>query len=345
MTAQGAAIPPAVSRLRELALAAAGAAAVRAAARLGVADALGDSPATVAELAAATHTEPDTLARLLRALACREIFAETEDGRFTHTESSLLLREDAQRSLKYTSLWATEPWTWTLWGHLDEAVRTGKNVFDELYGMDFFTYLHTDADGTASAKIFDKAMTQSSQLSARNIADALDLSGARRVVDIAGGQGLVLATLLEKYPELSGTLLELPNVIGNVDSRLAEGGSLAGRTELVPGDCRYEIPVRADVYVLKNVLEWDDDSTIGTLRQVAAAAEPGARVLVIENIIDGSSEAGFTTAMDMLLLLNVGGRKHTLDGLTGLIEKSGLTVGAVTGINSYLQMIEATVPG
>ncbi|WP_450097537.1 methyltransferase [Spongiactinospora rosea] len=327
--------------MRELMLAAAYAAAVRAAVRLGLADAVGDTPAAVEDVARTVGAEPGALRRLLRALAARGVFTEQDDGRYAHTELSRSLREDAPRGIKYNVLWSTEPWTWEVWPRLDEAVRTGKSVFLDLHGKDFFDYLHADAP--ESAEVFDRAMTQSSGLSARAIADTLDLSGAHTVADIAGGQGLVLATLLERHPTLNGVLLDLPEVVANADGRLRDGGALAARARLVPGDCRMEIPVRADVYILKNILEWDDESTVRTLRNVAAAAPPGARVIVIENLVDGSPEMSFTTAMDLLLLLNVGGKKHTRDGLVALAGEAGLRVLRVEPVNSYLHLIESIV--
>ena len=342
MTDNGEIIAQPVIQLRELGLAAAGAAAVRAAARLGLADALGEEPAGAAELARAVNADPDTLQRLLRALACYGVFAEQPDGRYVHTGASRLLREDTPRSLKDMVLWGTEPWTWELWGHLDEAVRTGKAVFPELHGMDFFDHLH--AHSPESAAVFDRAMTQSSRLSALALADRLDLGGVGTVVDIAGGQGHVLATLLERNPGLRGTLLDLPEVVSGADARLQPGGALAGRATLLGGDCRREIPVRADLYIIKNILEWDDESTVLTLRNVVRAAAPGSRVIVVENLVDGSPELRFTTAMDLLLLLNVGGRKHTRAGLVSLIEEAGLTRAEVRPVNSYLHLVESVVP-
>ncbi|MGA4876171.1 methyltransferase [Streptomyces lydicamycinicus] len=339
----GTVLPPAVRHLRELALSAACAAAVRAAARLGVADALGDEPTGAPALADAVGADAQALARLLRALAAHGIFAELPDGRFQHTDTSRLLREDAPRSLRYSALWATEPWTWELWPHLEEAVRTGKEVFAGLYDSEFFAWLHT-AEARESAVVFDKAMTQSSVLSARAITEVLTIGDAREIVDIAGGQGMVLATLLEKHPGLRGTLFDLPAVVADADPRLREGGSLAGRARLMPGDCRSTAPEGADLYLLKNILEWDDESTVRTLRNVAAAAPAGARVVVMENLVDGSPEARFTTAMDLMLLLNVGGRKHTKDGLSSLIKEAGLRLESVRPVNSYLHLFESRVP-
>jgi hypothetical protein len=329
-------------RLRELAFGAAGAAALRAAARLGVADALGDAPMAAEDLASAVKTEPKPLRRLLRALACYGVFAERGDGRFAHTDMSRLLREDDPNSLRNISLWCTEPWTWEAWPMLDEAVRTGRNVVEGLYGKEFFVYLNEDAP--ESADVFNRAMTTSSTQSAREVAELLDLSGAASVVDIGGGQGHVVASLLEKYPRMHGTLLDLPRVVDNADPRLRPGGALAGRVDIVPGDCREAVPVRADVYIIKNILEWDDDSTARCLRNVMEAGGPKARVVVIENLVDDTPSMRYSTAMDLLLLLNVGGAKHTTESMVSRLEAAGLIIDDISPVNPYLHAFDCTVP-
>lgn len=327
-------------RMRELVFGAACAAAIRAAAELRVADALGATPATAEELASALDVQPEALARLLRALSSYGVFAEDEDGRFAHTEMSRLLQEDSSDSLRYIALWCTEPWTWEAWQHLPDAVRTGHSVFPEVFGKEFFEYLHDGAG--ESARVFDKAMTQSSRQSAADVAKFVDLAGATSVVDIGGGQGHVLAALLEKHPQLRGTLLDLPAVVANADPRLREGGAFADRARIIAGDCRTAIPVQADLYIIKNVLEWDDESTRRTLRNVVEAAPAGARVLAIENLVDESSSMKFTTAMDLMLLLNVGGAKHTTTSLSALMSEAGLAIEDVRPVNPYLHAFDAT---
>ncbi|MCB8905466.1 MULTISPECIES: methyltransferase [unclassified Streptomyces] len=335
--------PPPPMRLRELVFGAACAAAVRAAVRLGVADALDDTPMTVEDLAAAVRTQPRTLRRLLRALSCQGVFTENPDGTFAHTEMSRLLREDDPHSLRYIALWCTEPWTWEVWPKLDEAVRSGRNAFEDVYGKEFFTYLNEEAP--ESAYVFNRAMTTSSQQSARDVADLLDLQGAASVADIGGGQGHVLASLLERHPALNGTLLDLPGVVENADPRLRDGGALSSRVRVVAGDCREDIPVQADVYIIKNILEWDDDSTRRALANVRGAARPGARVVVIENLVDDTPSMRFTTAMDLLLLLNVGGAKHTRQSMVDRLTDAGLVIGEIRPVNAYLHAFECTVPG
>ena len=335
--------PPPPMRLRELVFGAACAAAVRAAARLGVADALEDTPLSVDDLAAAVKTQPQTLRRLLRALSSQGVFTEHPDGTFAHTEMSRLLREDDPHSLRYIALWCTEPWTWNVWPKLDEAVRSGRNVFEDVYDKEFFAYLNEEAP--ESAHVFNRAMTTSSEQSARDVANLLDLRGVSTVADIGGGQGQVVAGLLEKHPGMHGTLLDLPGVVENADPRLRSGGSLAERVRIVPGDCREDIPVQADVYIIKNILEWDDDSTRRALANVRKAARPGARVVVIENLVDDTPSMKFTTSMDLLLLLNVGGAKHTRQSMVDRLTDAGLVIGEIRPVNAYLHAFECTVPG
>ncbi|MEY9930870.1 C-methyltransferase [Catenulispora sp. GP43] len=342
MTSTQPSAPQSAMRLRELVFGAACAAAIRAAASLGVPDALGEEPMTVQELASAVRVEPGPLKRLLRALSSYGVFAETDDGRYTHTDMSLQLRKDTPNSLHHIALWCTEPWTWQAWPRLDEAVRSGRSVFPDLFGKEFFTYLHEDAG--ESAKVFDKAMTRSSRQSAADLAGFLVLNGVESIADIGGGQGHVLADLLEKHPEVQGTLLDLPQVIAGADARLREGGALASRARLVAGDCRSEVPVRADLYIIKNLLEWDDDSTRRTLRNVVGAAGPGARVVVVENLVDDSPSMRFTTAMDLLLLLNVGGAKHSRESMLARLSEAGLQVHDMQPVNPYLHAFECTVP-
>ncbi|MFJ9725508.1 methyltransferase [Streptomyces sp. NPDC101209] len=335
--------PPPSMRLRELVFGAACAAALRAAARLGVADALGEDPMAAEDLAAAVKTEPGPLRRLLRALSCYGVFAEQADGTFAHTDVSRLLREDDPHSLRAIALWCTEPWTWDAWPKLDEAVRSGRNVVQDLYGKEFFQYLNEDAP--ESAHVFNRAMTTSSKQSAKEVAELLDLSGSSSVADLGGGQGHVVASLLEKYPSMRGTLLDLPQVVENADPRLREGGALADRVQILGGDCRVSVPVKADTYIIKNILEWDDESTTRLLRNVRETGGPGARVVVIENLVDDTPSMRFSTAMDLLLLLNVGGAKHTTESMVNRITAAGLVIDDISPVNPYLHAFDCHVPG
>lgn len=328
----------AVIGVRELALGAAGAAALRAAVYIDIAEELGDQPRTTGELARALEVNAETLGRLLRTLAQHGVFVETPAGHM-HTPRSRLLRKDDPNSLKYYVLWVTEPWTWQLWPHLGEAVRTGRGGFEERYGADFFTHLHhTWPD---SAEVFNRAQTELSRLATNAVAHAVDLRGVGTLADIAGGRGHTLATLLERNPDLSGILFDLPPVVAEADRRLRADGRLAARARVVGGDCLQEIPVEADVYLFKNILEWADEKSVTALRNAARAGRADSRIIIITNLIDGSPEVKFTTGTDLLFLLNSDGRKHTKETIAAVVDKAGMRVVEMRPVNSYLHLIEA----
>jgi C-methyltransferase len=335
---------PTATLVRELAMSLGFAAQLRAAAKLGVADALGRDGARADELAAAVDADPDTLDRLLRALTAHGVFEEVAPSRYMHSDLSELLREDHPRSMRYMVLWASAPWTWQAWPRLDDVVRTGKAIFPEIYGQEFFEYLKEN--DAASAEVFNRAMTQSSRLTSDLVAGALELGGARTVVDVGGGEGHLIATLLRRHPGLRGTLVDLPAVVAGALPELREGGELAPRCAIVGGDCREGLPAGSDLYIFKNVLEWDDESTLAALRNAAAAAGPGGGLALVQNLIEDSVEFKVTTTMDLFLLLNVGGRKHTTRSLAGLFEQSGLELVSVEPVpGSSLHIVTATVVG
>lgn len=332
------------TRIREMALSVAVASALQVAVKLGVADAIGDEDADARDLGLAVDADPGTLARLLRALASHDVFEETAkgSGRFRHTELSKLLRADAPGGMADMVLWAGAAWTWDAWPRLEQAVRGGKPVVPELYGKDFFSYLKEDAG--ADAQVFNRAMTQASELTSRAVADTLDLEDARTVADIGGGHGHLLRTILERHPHVSGELFDLPAVVAGADAALRAGGALAERAGVTAGDCLHEVPVTADVYVIKQILKWDDERSVRVLRNVAANARPGARIVVVQNLADLSPEPRVTTAMDLFLLLNVGGREHDKGDFEDLFRRAGLEFTGVTQARSALYLIEGRVP-
>lgn len=339
-TGEGSGLSP-VTMLRELSLASAASASLRAAIKIGVADELGEQPMPVPRLARALDADAAILERLLRNLRCYGIFDQTSEG-IVHTAASRLLREDHPQRLKYWVLWVTEPWVWELWPDLEQAVRTGKGHFEDRYGDGFFAHLHEG--WPESTEVFNRSQTELSVLTSAAIADALDLSGVKALADVGGGRGYTLATILEKHPGLHGTLVDLPAAVANPDPRLAPGGSLADRSQVMAGDCLREIPVEADVYQFKSILEWDDEKTVIALRNAMRAGRPGSRVLIITNLIDDSPEIRYATGIDLLFLLNTNGKRHTKEGVTRLAERAGLRLRGITPAGPLLHIVETYIP-
>ncbi|WP_432840328.1 methyltransferase [Dactylosporangium sp. CA-092794] len=332
----------AAMRLHELANSLGVAAAVQAAAQLGIADSLGEQPVPVADLARAVGADEGVLHRLMRALAHHGVFRDAGQHRYAHTELSRLLRTDAPGSRRDMVLLAGMPWAWEVWPRLGDAVRTGKAVFPAIYGKDQFRYLSEDAPDAAA--VFNRAMTNGSVITGRAVADTLDVADVRTVADIGGGHGLVLRHLLERHQRLSGVLMDLPSVVAGAEAALRPGGGLAGRCRIVGGDCRAEVPFVADLYLLKHVLHmWDDDQAAAALSAIARSAPSGARVVVVEQLVDASPEPGIAAVIDLLMLLNMGGKERTRDDFAALFERCGLRPAGVTATPSMVHLIEAVV--
>lgn len=330
-----------ISRIKEVAWGLVSTAALVTAVDLGIAGALAAGPRTAAALATELDADPVALAQLLDALVARGVFDRSDDGAYGNNGLSNLLREDDPNSVTYLVRWIGHPIFWRLWPHLREAVQEGKPQSTAVLGSDFFRYIHTNEP--AAVVVFTAAMTQASAHTSDAVVQALGLSGTETVADIGGGQGRLLCTVLEAYPNASGYLLDLEGVVAQALPELRTG-ALAGRATVLAGDCRADIPIEADVYILKNILEWDDDSTVKTLENVRRNARPGARVLVVETLTDHTPEPVVTSALDMLLLLNVGGRKHNSHHVAELFERVGIRFDGVRSTGTFLALVEGVVP-
>jgi hypothetical protein len=110
------------------------------------------------------------------------------------------------------------------------------------------------------------------------------------------------------------------------------------------GNCLEKIPVEADVYLFKSILEWDDDRTVTALRNAVAAGRPDSRILIATNLVDDSPEIRYATGIDLLFLLNTNGKRHTRSGITGLVERAGLRVDGVSEVKPLLHVVEASIP-
>src|SRR5262249_19553782 len=153
-----------------------------------------------------------------------------------------------------------------------------------------------------STEVFNRSQTELSRITSAAIADTLDLSDVKTIADVGGGRGYNLSILLEKNRHLEGVLVDLPPAVADPEPRLRPGGALAARARVMAGDCLEKIPVEADVYLFKSILEWDDERTVTALRNAAVAGRPGGRVLVVTNLVDDSPEIRYATGIDLLFL-------------------------------------------
>jgi len=312
-----------------------------AAAKLGIADQLANGPKTSDELATATGAHPDALYRVLRALASLGVFEEREARRFALTPVGALLQSDHPDSMSAFTVFLGEE-AYRAWDDLLYSVMTGAPAFDHVYGASHFAYLATHPEASAA---FNQTMSDMSRRSASAVVTAYDFAEAGTIVDVGGGQGMLLAAILRAHPALRGVLMDQPHVVASAQAVLAEAG-VAERCAVVGGDFFEEVPSGGDIYTLRRIIhDWDDERGSLILRSCARALGPGGKVLVIEDVVAPGSEALNTTFRDLQMLVMTGGRERTEAEYSRLFTASGLRLTRIIPTQADASIIESERDG
>jgi SAM-dependent methyltransferase len=312
--------------------------AVSVAAKLGIADLLKDGPRACDDLARAARVDASALYRLLRALASVGVFVEEADRRFTLTPTAEFLRSDVQGSLRAVATMAGEEWTWRPWGELHRSVTTGERAFDGIFGMPTFAYLAGNPDAAA---VFDEAMTGWSMQNSMAVAAAYDFSGIGALMDVGGGHGYLLATILKANPSLRGVLYETAEVSAGAKARFAAEG-LADRCQIASGDFFTTVPAGADACILKSVIhDWDDPHATTILQNCHKAVGPGGRVLLAEMVVPAGNAPHVAKLLDLEMLIMVGGHERTEAQFRDLLAGAGFRLTRIVPTASPTCVIEA----
>jgi predicted O-methyltransferase YrrM len=306
------------------------------AAKLGIADLLSSGPRTAEELAVATGAHPDALYRVLRTSVSFGVFAEIAPHRFALSPLAELLQEDRPDSMRGLALFSGEE-AYRAWSDMLHSVMTGAPAFEHVYGMSHFAYLaaHPEADAT-----FNRDMSEISHQAGAAIATAYDFSAAGTLVDVGGGQGVVIASILRAHPGLHGILFDQPHVIASAGSALAEAG-VADRCELVGGDFYASVPSGADLYILRWILhDWDDERAVAILRSCTGALAPSGKVLVIEYVLGSGNEPERALFIDLQMLVLENGRERTEAEYRALFSAAGLALTRIIPLSTGQSIIE-----
>jgi hypothetical protein len=308
------------------------------AAKLNVAEILVAKPLSIAQLAEATHSHAPSLYRLMRALASVGIFAENENGEFANTPLSETLRGDVPGSMKAVAIMLLGD-HYGPWGNLLYSIKTGGIAFDNFEGMSLWQYYETHPDEGAN---FMKAMTNLSNMDIVNLLPAYNFSPYKTIVDIGGGNGALLMTILKETPGASGIVFDLEYVVEETE-KLINAQGLGERCKTGGGDFFEAVPEGADAYILKRVLhDWDDEKALQILKNCAKAMKPGSKVLVLEAVISEGNTPHPGKFMDMNMMAVAGGRERTEKEWGTLFTKAGLKLNTVIHTHSpMLSVIEA----
>jgi hypothetical protein len=316
------------------------------AAKLGLADLLGDGPRHYSDLASATSTDAPSLNRVLRLLASVGVFEEQEDGRFALTSVGQFLRAGVPGSMRALVMLFAGPSIQDSWGELEYCVRTGQPAFRRTSpDGDAFT---TMAQNPEQLAIFDEAMAATAPTTAAAVAAAYDFSRFGTVVDVGGGNGAILTGILSATPGPNGIVFDQPATAAKAREKILAAG-LASRCQAVGGNFFTAVPEGADAYVLKHVIhDWEDEKAIAILRNCRRAMAGDGTLLILEGVypprVDRSLESRGAAMNDVNMLVCTGGRQRSEAEFRALYEAAGLSLTRIVPTAARLSVIEG-VPG
>jgi 2-polyprenyl-3-methyl-5-hydroxy-6-metoxy-1,4-benzoquinol methylase len=313
--------------------------AIYVAAKLGVADHLKDGPRSIAELATVTGTHAPSLYRLMRALASIGIFAEDRSGRFALTPMAGALLTDAPNSIRAIAIMTGEDWWWRAWGQINFSIQTGKSSFEHVHGVRFFEYMEKNKEAGA---VFDQAMSAYTGQTAAQVATAYPFQEAAVVVDVGGGRGTLISTILAHHARLHGIVYDLPATV-EAAKHLLESRGLSSRCEVLGGDFFEAIPNGGDVYILQHVIhDWDDERATKILRNCHRAMSPGRKLLLVEMVIPPGNKPFLGKFLDLgVLMMESGARERTELEYRHLLSRAGFHVSSIVPLPSPDSVIEA----
>jgi len=292
------------------------------AAKLGISDLLVKGPKSSDEISQCTDTNPNALYRVMRALSSFGIYKENENKSFELTAKGELLKKNAPGSVRINAIMRMEEYNWKPWGELLYSVKTGKSAFKKIFGINLFEYLRKNFE---ASQIFSEAMGVYTRSQIKAVLDNYDFSSFRTIADIGGSSGDLLKLILVKYPHLQGLLFDLSAVIQNLDSGQLNS-EFKGRLKIESGDFFDFIPQNCDLYIFKKIIhDWDDEHSVKILKNCCDAAGIGAKVLLIESIIDDKNQNSSDAVINdiHMLVQTVGGRERTKTEYFNLLRSAG----------------------
>jgi SAM-dependent methyltransferase len=307
--------------------------------RLGVPDALGSKALTADALAARVGANAAYLRRVLRALASSGVVQEDARGRFKLTALGTTLRS-GRGSLRDFALMIVAPYNYRSWERLTDALVQGRTAFDLAFGEPIFEYLHKHPEDDRQ---FSAAMASISAGENEAVARAYPWRRHRRVVDVGGAHGHLLATLLRHNKKLRGVLYDQPQVVAGAEaSGFVSAPGVRERCEVVGGSFWDGVPAGADAYLLKYIIhDWNDAQCARILGHCREALAPGGRVLVVDRVILPGNGADWSKWLDVNMLVGPGGQERTRAELERLFASAGLRLVAQHPSDSPLSVLEA----
>ncbi|MEU7588313.1 methyltransferase [Micromonospora sp. NPDC049230] len=299
---------------------------------LGVVDLLADGPRPVSELGSETGTVGDSLNRMLRPLSTAGYF-DRDGETYALNDVSRTLLSGHPAAGREVVLALLSPTFVDSYQRLAATARTGITGTDLAVGVPIFEHFaRNPEEGTT----FNRAMLGIHGPEAAAVSAAWDLPGARLIVDVGGGIGTLLRTVVEAVPGSRGILFDRPEVVAQADLSATED-----RISAEGGDFFEAVPAGGDVYLLSHIVhDWSDETAREILVRCRDAMAPDGRVVLIEMVLPSDNQDHPSLLIDVIMLSVAGGRERTPEQYRELFASAGLELERIVATSSAVSLIE-----
>ena len=301
-------------------------------AELNVADALGDTALSAAELAKSVGANADALSRVLRLASAHGVFQQQGET-FRHSPASRMLRSDHPQSMRAFVRMFGLAINWDAYRELEYSVKSGRRAMEKTLPEGIWSYLGQHAEANT---IFNSTMLAKAQGQIPAIVASCDFSAFKIIGDIAGGRGYLLSAILDAAPNVKGVLFDLPHVV-------KEASAIASsRLTLQPGDFFKDPLPRCDAYILMEIIhDWPDKEAVTILQAIRQAAIPAAALFLIETIVPAVPGPDWSKMLDIHMLTLLGGKQRTLREYETLLEQAGFAFQREIDTRAGISIVEA----
>lgn len=306
--------------------------------KLGIPDLLNSGPKTAEELASATNMHAPSLYRLLRALSTIGFVTATPDNQFGLTPLSEILVTDAPGSMRWFTISELGQEHYPAWGNLMHSIKTGEIAFDNFFGVDIWKYFEQNPEDGAA---FNNSMSGMTAATNDEILSVYDFSSFGTVVDIGGGHGGLITSIVKANPGVKGVLFDAPQVIEGARPKIETAG-IADRCQTVAGDFFKAVPAGGDAYVLKWIIhDWDDERALTILRNIRNKMSANGKVIVVDCVVPENNEPDFSKFFDLNMMVMTGGKERTQKEFAQLLGAAGFKLRRVIPTNVPFSIVEA----
>jgi hypothetical protein len=306
-------------------------------AELSAVDALAGGPRASSEVARELGVDADHLYRLFRAGSMLGLVKEEPGQAFSLRPMGEALCAHPTASFRDFIIFMGRYGS-RFWRRLPDCVRQGKTAIEIETGLGTFEYLRSDPE---ASECFNRAMTAVSNISCDAFVAAYDFDAFDTIVDVGGGHGRLLSSVLAAQPKARGVLFDLPDVVAGAGEVL-EAMKVSSRVERVGGSFFEKVPEGGDLYVAKTIIhDWQDGEARKILQNIRRAMRPSGTVLLYETVVPLPNQAHFSKLLDIEMVVHGGGRERTEAEYAELFLGAGFVLSRIIPTAGPLSIVEA----